>query len=139
MSKGYAKTIVVGRVVKKPTMDRTLKGTPTTRFTLAVNDKIGDQETTDYFDFIATNKQAETCVQYFVPGKLIIAEGRPRVRRWEKAGSKGIAHEIYLKEFTFLPQAQSSSQNSQQSGPDKQTNTNRESCEDVEVFDDIPM
>lgn len=78
MANGYQRVIIVGNLGRDPDLRYFQKGTPLTRFSVAVpaawND--GDKEQTVWYDVTAFNKQAEACNEYLKKGSKVLVEGR---------------------------------------------------------------
>lgn len=79
---------LIGRLGRDPEMRYTPKGTPATRFSVAVNRNWTNaegqrQEETDWFNIEAWGKLGETCQQYLKKGRMIFIEGRLHTERWE--------------------------------------------------------
>lgn len=100
------KVIVVGNITKTPEL-KTAGDTKVLQITLATNrvykDKQGEkQEDTQFIDFVAFGKQAETLAQYCVKGQNMLFEGRIQNRSWDKEdGTKGYKTDVVLENFQF--------------------------------------
>lgn len=97
------KVMIIGNVGKEPEMRFTPSGNPVTSFSVAVNSKFGESETTEWFNIVAWKKLAETCNQYLQKGQQIYVEGRLQTRTWE--GDDGVKHyrtEIIASQVQFL-------------------------------------
>ena len=82
------KVMIIGNVGREPEMRYTPSGNAVTGFTVAVNSKYGEQETTEWFNVTAWKKLAEICNQHLVKGQQIYVEGRLQTDSWE--GEDGI-------------------------------------------------
>jgi len=79
---------LIGRLGRDPEARYTAKGTPYTRFTMAVDrswtNAEGQRQTnTDWFNIEAWGKLGEICQKYLKKGRLIYLEGQLRTDRWE--------------------------------------------------------
>jgi len=79
---------LIGRLGRDPEMRYTPKGTPSTRFSVAVNRNWTNsegqrQEETDWFNIEAWGKLGEVCQQHLKKGRLVYVEGRLHTDRWE--------------------------------------------------------
>jgi single-strand DNA-binding protein len=79
---------LIGNLGRDPELRYTPKGTPLTRFTVAVNrtwtSADGERHTdTEWFNVEAWGKLGEICQQYLRKGRLVYIEGELRTDRWE--------------------------------------------------------
>ncbi len=91
------KVQLIGRLGRDPEMRYTPKGTPSTRFSVAVNRVWNNaegqrQEETEWFNIEAWSKLGEICQQYLKKGRLVYVEGRLHNERWED--EKGETHYV---------------------------------------------
>ena len=94
---------IIGNVGKEPEMRFTPSGKSVTSFSVAVNSKFGETETTEWFNIVAWNKLAETCNQYLQKGQQVFVEGRLQTRTWDS--DDGIKHyktEVIANRVLFL-------------------------------------
>jgi single-strand DNA-binding protein len=56
------------------------------KFTVAVNDKRGGEETVEWFNVVAFDKTAEICGQYLQKGREVCVQGKMQTRKYEKDG-----------------------------------------------------
>ena len=97
------KVMVIGNVGKEPEMRFTATGKPVTSFSVAVNDKYGEESTTEWFNIVAWNKLAETCNQYLAKGQQVFVEGRQQTRQWDdNEGQKHYKTELIANKVLFL-------------------------------------
>ena len=95
---------IIGNVGKEPEMRFTPSGKPVTSFSVAVNSKFGEKESTEWFSVVAWNKLAETCNQYLQKGQQVFIEGRLQTRTWETDGLKHYKAEVIANKVLFLGQ-----------------------------------
>lgn len=100
------KVILIGRLTRDPEMRHVSNGTPTTKFTLAVDrnftNSSGNRET-DFIDIVTWRKLAEVCANNLQKGRLVAVEGRLQIRPYEASdGSKRKATEIVADNVRFL-------------------------------------
>lgn len=79
---------LIGYLGRDPEMRYTPKGTPFTRFSVAVNrtwsSADGERHTeTEWFNVEAWGKLGELCNLYLRKGRLVYIEGELRTERWE--------------------------------------------------------
>ena len=102
------KSILIGRLGKKPEMRYLQDGTAVCNFSLATSetwkDKSGERkEKTEWHKLIAFGRTAEICTEYLDKGSLIYAEGKIQTRQWEdKDGDKHQSTEIVISEMKML-------------------------------------
>ena len=96
------KAILMGRLTRDPEVRHTNSGTPVCSFSIAINNGYGENQTTDYINCVAWNKQAEFIERNFSKGKMIIVIGRIQTRTWEgQDGKKNYATEVVASEVAF--------------------------------------
>ena len=94
---------IIGNCGKEPEMRFTPSGKPVTSFSVAVNSKFGETESTEWFNVVAWNKLAENCNQFLVKGRQVFVEGRLQTRTWEgQDGQKHYRTEIIANRVLFL-------------------------------------
>ena len=120
------KVLIIGNCGKEPEMRFTPSGKPVTNFSVAVNSKFGESESTEWFSIVAWDKLAETCNQYLQKGQQVFVEGRLQTRTWEDNDSnKHYKTEIIANKVLFL-------------GQRKQTEKPEETLSELEP-EDIPF
>ena len=96
---------IIGNVGKEAEMRFTPSGKPVTSFSVAVNSKYGENESTEWFNIVTWNKLAETCNQYITKGQQVFVEGRLQTRSWEgQDGEKKYRTEVIANKVLFLGQ-----------------------------------
>ena len=96
---------IIGNVGKEPEMRFTPAGKAVTSFSVAVNSKYGENESTEWFNIVSWNKLAETCNQFLSKGQQVFVEGRLQTRSWEDNDSqKHYKTEVIANKVLFLGQ-----------------------------------
>ena len=96
------KAILMGRLTRDPEIRHTNSGTPVCSFSIAINNGYGENQTTDFINCVAWNKQAEFIERNFSKGKMIIVVGRIQTRTWEGTdGKKNYVTEVVVNEVSF--------------------------------------
>jgi single-strand DNA-binding protein len=96
---------IIGNVGKEPEMRFTPSGSPVTSFSVAVNSKFKETESTEWFNIVTWNKLAESCNQYLTKGQQVFVEGRLQTRSWEdNDGQKHYKTEVIANKVLFLGQ-----------------------------------
>jgi single-strand DNA-binding protein len=94
---------IIGNCGKEPEMRFTTSGKPVVNFSVAVNSKYGEQESTEWFNVVAWNKLAENCNQFLIKGRQVFVEGRLQTRTWDgQDGQKHYRTEIIASKVLFL-------------------------------------
>lgn len=107
------KAILMGRLTRDPELRHTNSGTPVCSFSIAINNGYGENQTTDFINCVAWNKQAEFVERNFSKGKMIIVVGRIQTRTWEGTdGKKNYATEVVANEVSFGESKRSSEESS---------------------------
>lgn len=105
------RAMIYGNLTRDPEMRALPSGVTVTSFSVATNrtwkDKSGvKQETADYHNIVAFDKQAELINQYLKKGQPIYLEGRIQTRSWDdQDGTKKYRTEIVLDNFQFGPKS----------------------------------
>jgi single-strand DNA-binding protein len=94
------KFIGIGRITKDIELAYTQDGKAIAKYTIAIN---GYNDTVDFLNCVAWNKQAENLKKYCGKGSQIAVEGRVSVRNYEnKEGKKVYVTEIVTNNIMFL-------------------------------------
>jgi single-strand DNA-binding protein len=103
VSNGFSKTIIIGNVGGAPEAKYTASGKAVTTFSVAVNKKWGDKETTTWFRVSAWEKLGEICAQYITSGKLVMVEGEVGASAWTaQSGDARASLELTARDVRFL-------------------------------------
>ncbi len=95
------RTILIGRLTKKPELKSTANGTAVTTFTLAVDRFTKDE--TDFIPIVVWRSQAESCAKYLDKGKVCAVDGRLQIRSYEGTdGKKKTVAEVVADNVRFL-------------------------------------
>ncbi len=104
------KVMLMGRLVRDPELRHTQSNTPVTSFRLAVDrrfaraaaDGTRPQQTADFFDIVAWDKNAEFASKWFAKGQLVAVCGRLQQREWkDKDGNARVSVEVVAEELHF--------------------------------------
>jgi len=98
----FSRTILAGNLANDPEM-KSAKGTTITKFTLAVNRKYKDKESTAFIPCKAFGGLAETLAKYLTKGKPVFVVGELDENRWEHEGKNYSRLELIINEFQFVP------------------------------------
>lgn len=99
---------LMGRLGRDPEVRYTPKGTPITKFNLAVDrywkGQDGERnEATDWFTIEAWGRLGEICQEYLHKGSLVFVEGELRIDQWENdKGERQSRPKIQLRGMQML-------------------------------------
>jgi len=94
---------IIGNCGKEPEGRFTPSGKLVASFSVAVNSKYGETETTEWFNIVAWNKLAETCNQFLEKGRQVFVEGRLQTRKWDdNEGKTHYRTEVIANRVLFL-------------------------------------
>ncbi len=103
------KIMLIGNLGKDPDMSYTQTGKPWTRFSLAVNRRWRDRESTEqreettWFNVVTWDRLAETCNTYLHKGSKVYIEGRMTSRKYtDKDGQERTTWEVVATEMQML-------------------------------------
>lgn len=104
MAKGTVnKVILLGRLGANPEIRQTQNGTVVATLSLATNDGIGDNITTEWHRVIIFGKAAEVIKEHCKKGSQLFVEGRIRTNKWQdKSGKDQYTTEIVASNFQFI-------------------------------------
>lgn len=98
--------VLVGRLTRDPELRRTTSDVAVAQFTLAVDDRMKDQNgerTTTFIDVVIWRDQADNVAKFCRKGNLVGVDGRLRQRNFvRRDGSKGSTYEIVADSVQFL-------------------------------------
>ena len=100
------RVVLVGRLVKDPELRKTNSDVSFATFTLAVDNRIREQDGTRgtiFIDCRVFREQAENLVKFTRKGSMVAVDGSLNQRNFERRdGTKGKAIEIVVDSVTFL-------------------------------------
>jgi len=105
------KAFIYGNLTRDPEKKALPSGIAVVSFSVATNrvykDKNGaKQESVDYHNVVAFNRQAEIIAQYLRKGSSVYIEGRIQTRSWDdKEGKKQYRTEIITENMQFGPKS----------------------------------
>ncbi|MBI4569574.1 MAG: single-stranded DNA-binding protein [Planctomycetes bacterium] len=105
----FNRVILMGNFTKDPELSYTAGGLPIGKFSIAVNERVRDQndawqDRANFFDVTAFGKTAETINEHFRKGRPILIEGRLNQDRWEdrETGQKRSKVQVIVDRFAFV-------------------------------------
>lgn len=101
---GVNKIILLGNLGKDPELKYAQSsGKAVCRFSLAVNEKRGGEEQTEWFNIVAFDRTAEIADQFLAKGRPVYIEGRLKVRKYtDKDGNDRYQTEILASNLCLL-------------------------------------
>lgn len=100
------RVVLVGRLTRDPELRRTQNGTAVASFTLAIDNRIKDEngnKTTSFIPCVVWNQQAENCVRFLHKGSLAGIEGRLNQRTYQnKEGNNVQVIEVMCDSVQYL-------------------------------------
>ena len=97
--------VLIGRLVARPELRYTGKGTPVTNFTLAVErpykNKEGEKEV-DFINIVTWRALAENCAKYLDKGRLVYVKGSLQIKKSENNNRTYINPEVNADNVRFL-------------------------------------
>lgn len=128
------RVVLVGRLTRDPELRKTTTGTSVASFTLAVDNRLKDEngnKTTSFIPCVVWKDQAENCVRFIHKGSLVGVEGRLNHRTYDnQEGKKVQVIEVVCDSVQFLESKKADEETPSTSS----NNTNTE----VEL-DDLPF
>lgn len=112
------RVILIGNLTKDPELRYTPQGNAVCNFSIAINERRGENTTATFLDIVAWRQLAETCAGYLTKGRLVAIEGRIQIRQYEtQDGQKRKAFEIVADSVKFLEKSEAVRQSKQQQQP----------------------
>ncbi|AJC48347.1 single-stranded DNA-binding protein [Allofrancisella guangzhouensis] len=104
MAKGTVnKVILLGRLGITPEVRTTQNGTTVATLSLATNDGMGENITTEWHRVVVFGKAAEIIQKYGNKGSQLFIEGRLRTNKWQdKNGNTQYSTEVVASNFQFI-------------------------------------
>ena len=115
MVRGLNKVMIIGNLGRDPELRHTPSGRPVASFSVAVTERWGEKDHTEWLNVVAWGKLAEICAQYLSKGSRVYLEGRLQTRNYQDAdGRERQRTELVLREMVMLGGGRPRSQQAQQ-------------------------
>ena len=98
----YEQLTIVGNLGRDPEMRFTPSGKAVTNFSVAVNRKRGDDETTDWWRCVAFDKTGDLVQQLVEKGDPIVVSGEVQQDSYEKDGQTVNTVEVIVRDFSVV-------------------------------------
>lgn len=96
------KLIIIGNLTREPVLNTTASGIPVCNFSVAVNRRNGQQETTDYFRVTTWRQKAESCAKYLHTGSRVCCWGPVTATTYQaQDGTTRVSMELSADEVEF--------------------------------------
>jgi len=138
MAKSINQVILMGRLTRDPEQRTTTTGKTIVSFSIAV-DRVGQDDTADFFNVTAWEKLGELVMQYLAKGRRVLVQGRLRQDSWEdkETGKKRSNVEVTATDVTFLDGPSDGAGASQSSAPRSASKKTEDIV--IEDIDDKPI
>jgi len=140
MAKSINQVILMGRLTRDPEQRTTTTGKTIVSFSIAV-DRVGQDDSADFFNVTAWEKLGELVMQYLAKGRRVLVQGRLRQDSWDdkETGKKRSSVEVTATDVTFLDGP--SSDNAGQSNSSNSSSNSSKKTDDIviEDIDDKPI
>ena len=138
MAKSINQVILLGRLVRDPEQRSTPSGKTIVSFSLAV-DRVGQDDSADFFNITAWEKLGELIMQYLSKGRRVLVQGRLRQDSWDdkESGKKRSRVEVTATDVTFLDGPGDNSNAGQTSAPKSASKKTEDVV--IEDIDDKPI
>ena len=81
----------------------TQEGKKVCRFSIAVNEKYKERESTEWWQIVAFDKTAEICHQYLAKGSTVWVDGKPQLRKWQdREGADKLSFSLIANKIIFF-------------------------------------
>jgi single-strand DNA-binding protein len=99
----YNKIVIIGHLGKDPETKYTKDGKNVANFSVAVSEKWGGNEHTEWFYVVAWNKTAEIAQKFLKKGNPVLIEGKIQTREWNSTdGEKKKTTELIASNIVLL-------------------------------------
>ena len=97
------KVIAAGRVGRDPEIRHTANGKAVANFSVAVSEKYGEKENTEWFSVVSWGKQAEFVGEKLRKGARVLVIGRQQTRKWsDKEGNSRTSVELVAENVQLI-------------------------------------
>lgn len=102
------KVFLCGNITRNPEIRKTANGSAVLGFSIAVNDRIKNQQTgqwedrPNFFDCVMFGPRADSIVHYMTKGMKVAIEGKLRWNQWEKDGVKRSKVDVVIDDIELM-------------------------------------
>jgi single-strand DNA-binding protein len=139
MAKSINQVILMGRLTRDPEQRSTSTGKTIVSFSIAV-DRVGQDDSADFFNVTAWEKLGELVMQYLAKGRRVLVQGRLRQDSWDdkETGKKRSSVEVTATDVTFLDGPSNEGASASQPAAPKSSSKKTEDIV-IEDIDDKPI
>ena len=128
----------IGNLTADPELRYTQpKGDAVTSFSVAVNERRGEREETEFLDFQCWDKLAESVAEYGRKGRKVAVEAKYHTDRWEENGTKRSKVRFRARNVEFLDKPPESVK--QQAGGARSAERPARSADEDAELDQLPF
>ena len=99
----YQNTIIIGNVGGEVTVRTTNTGKQVANFSVAVNERFGENEQTTWFQVVAWEQLAQIAAEHIVKSQLLLVEGRVSASIWtDQNGGIQVTLKLTARNIRFL-------------------------------------
>jgi len=99
----YNQLSIIGHVGRDPELQYSQDGAARCRFSVAVTERRGQQDETQWFNVVAFGKLAETCNQYVRKGMAILVAGPVKLNQYTgRDGQHRASLDVIARDVQFL-------------------------------------
>lgn len=123
MAKSINQVILMGRLTRDPEQRTTTSGKNIASFSIAV-DRVGQDDSADFFNVTAWEKLGDLVMQYLGKGSRVLVQGRLRQDSWDdkETGKKQSRIEVIATDVTFLDSARDGASRGESASSKPKTN-----------------
>lgn len=96
------KVHLIGNLVKDPELRYTGNNKAVASYTIAINNRYGQQQETDYINITTWGNSAEFVKKYFKKGQPIAITGRLKNKNYESNGVKQYSMQVVTEDIEFV-------------------------------------
>ena len=96
------KVHLIGNLTKDPELRYTKQNIPVASYTIAINNRYGEKQQTDYINISTWGKSGEFIKKYFQKGQAIAITGRLKNKNYESNGVKHYSMEVVTEDIEFV-------------------------------------
>lgn len=96
------KVHLIGNLVKDPELRYTKNNIAVANYSIAINNRYGQQQETDYINITTWGNSAEFVKKYFKKGQPIAITGRLKNKNYESNGVKQYSMQVVTEDIEFV-------------------------------------
>ena len=96
------KVNLIGNLTKDPELRYTKNNIAVASYTIAINNRYGEKQQTDYINISTWGKSGEFVHKYFKKGQAIAITGRLKNKNYESNGVKHYSMEVVTEDVEFV-------------------------------------